>query len=174
VGESLIVLNGLQKNLSAPSSVVVRRATAEFFVESWSRMPNVTVTRRLKFNAAHRVHNPALSDEQNRTLFGKCNNPNGHGHNYTLDVSVSGEIDTTTGYVMDLAKLKAIVEREVVDPVDHHNLNLDVPFMQGIIPTAENLVVAFWRALAPAVSPGRLTRIVLWETDNNYVEYAGD
>ncbi|HXC24329.1 MAG TPA: 6-carboxytetrahydropterin synthase [Gemmatimonadaceae bacterium] len=137
-------------------------------------MPNVTVTRRLKFNAAHRVHNPALSEEQNQTLFGKCNNPNWHGHNYTLDVSVSGGIDPTTGYVMDLSQLKAIVEREVVDIVDHRNLNLDVPFMQGVIPTAENIIVAFWRALAPVVTPARLVRLVLWETDNNYVEYAGD
>ena len=137
-------------------------------------MPHVTVTRRLKFNAAHRVHNPALSEEQNQTLFGKCNNPNWHGHNYTLDVSVKGGIDSTTGYVMDLSQLKAIVEREVVDLVDHRNLNLDVPFMQGVIPTAENIIVAFWRALEPVVTPARLVRLVLWETDNNYVEYAGD
>jgi 6-pyruvoyltetrahydropterin/6-carboxytetrahydropterin synthase len=137
-------------------------------------MPNVTVTRRLKFNAAHRVHNPALSDEQNQALFGKCNNPNGHGHNYTLDVSVEGDIDPTTGYVVDLSQLKRIVEREVVDLVDHRNLNLDVPFMRDIIPTTENIIVAFWRRLAPAVVPARLTRLVLWETDNNYVEYAGD
>jgi 6-pyruvoyltetrahydropterin/6-carboxytetrahydropterin synthase len=136
-------------------------------------MPVVTVTRRLKFNAAHRVHNPALSDEENRTTFGKCNNPYGHGHNYTLDVSVTGEVDPATGYVMDLAKLKELVEREVVDAVDHHNLNVDVPFMQGIIPTSENLVVAFWRILEGTVAPATLTRLVLWETDNNYVEYTG-
>jgi 6-pyruvoyltetrahydropterin/6-carboxytetrahydropterin synthase len=136
-------------------------------------MPMVTVTRRLKFNAAHRVHNPALSDEENVALFGKCNNPNWHGHNYTLDVSVEGEIDGTTGYVIDLSVLKAVVEREVVSLVDHHNLNLDVPFMQGIIPTAENIVVAFWRMLEPHVKPGTLKRLTLWETDNNYVEYDG-
>ena len=106
-------------------------------------------------------------------MFGKCNNPNWHGHNYTLDVSVSGEIDPVTGYVMDLSRLKAIVEREVIDLVDHRNLNLDVPFMRGVIPTSENIILAFWRALAPAVSPARLTRLVLWETDNNYVEYTG-
>ena len=136
-------------------------------------MPKVTVTRRLKFNAAHRVHNPALSEEQNQALFGKCNNPNWHGHNYTLDVSVEGEPDPTTGYVIDLSVLKTIVERTVVDVVDHRNLNLDVPFLQGVIPTAEHIIVAFWHRLAPAVAPGRLARLVLWETDNNYVEYTG-
>lgn len=136
-------------------------------------MPQVTVTRRLKFNAAHRVHNPALSDQENQAIFGKCNNPNWHGHNYTLDVSVRGEIDPRTGYVIDLSQLKAIVEREVVNYVDHKNLNLDVPFMRDVIPTSENIIVAFWRALAPVVTPGTLVRLVLWETDNNYVEYDG-
>lgn len=136
-------------------------------------MPVVTVTRRLKFNAAHRVFNPAFSDVQNRETFGKCNNPHGHGHNYVLDVSVEGEVNPDTGYVMDLSRLKDLVEREIVDAVDHHHLNIDVPFMQGTIPTAENLVIAFWRILAPTVAPARLSRLVLWETDNNYVEYTG-
>lgn len=136
-------------------------------------MPQVTVTRRLQFNAAHRVHNPALSDEENRTLFGKCNNPNWHGHNYVLDVSVRGEVSDRTGYVMDLAVLKRIVETNVIDRVDHKNFNLDVDFMRGTIPTSENIVVAFWRLIEPLVAPARLTRIVLWETSNNYVEYDG-
>ncbi len=136
-------------------------------------MPQVTVTRRLQFNAAHRVHNPALSDDENRTLFGKCNNPNWHGHNYVLDVSVAGAISERTGYVMDLAALKRIVETQVIDEVDHKNFNLDVDFMRGTIPTSENIVVAFWRRLAPAVAPATLTRLVLWETPNNYVEYQG-
>lgn len=136
-------------------------------------MPRVTVTRRLRFNAAHRVHNPALSDERNRVLFGKCNNPHGHGHNYTLDVSVAGEVDPETGYVTDLSALRQLVEREVVNDLDHHNLNVDVAFMQQVIPTAENLVVAIWRRLAPAVAPRELVRLVLWETENNYVEYDG-
>ncbi len=136
-------------------------------------MPIVTVIRRLQFNAAHRVHNPALSDEENAALFGKCNNPNWHGHNYTLDVSVTGPIDERTGYVIDLAVIKAIVNREIVDKVDHKNLNLDVDFMRGVIPTTENIVVAMWRVLEPRITPGRLTRLVLWETPNNYVEYDG-
>jgi 6-pyruvoyltetrahydropterin/6-carboxytetrahydropterin synthase len=136
-------------------------------------MPQVTVTRRLHFNAAHRVHNPALSDQENQQLFGKCNNPNWHGHNYVLDVSVRGEVSARTGYVMDLAVLKRIVETAVIDRVDHKNFNLDVDFMQGTIPTSENIVVAFWRLIAPLVAPATLTRLVLWETVNNYVEYDG-
>jgi 6-pyruvoyltetrahydropterin/6-carboxytetrahydropterin synthase len=137
-------------------------------------MPRVTVTRRVRFNAAHRVFNPALPDAENDALFGKCNNPNWHGHNYTLDVSISGEVEDRTGYVYDLGKLKDLVEREVLQYVDHRNMNLDVPFMKGVIPTAENIVIAIWRILAPAVAPATLQRLVLWETENNYVEYAGE
>ncbi len=136
-------------------------------------MARVTVTRRLRFNAAHRVFNPSFSDEDNEATFGKCNNPNWHGHNYTLDVSVDGEVSERTGYVMDLSKLKELVEREVVSVVDHRNFNLDVRFMQGLIPTSENIVVAFWRILQPAIAPAKLVRLVLWETENNYVEYTG-
>jgi 6-pyruvoyltetrahydropterin/6-carboxytetrahydropterin synthase len=136
-------------------------------------MPTVTVTRRVRFNAAHRVHNPALSDAENSAIFGKCNNPNWHGHNYTLDISVEGGLDPRTGYVFDLAKLKAVAEREILSVVDHRNFNLDVPFMTGVIPTSENIVVAFWKILAPSVAPAKLTRLVLWETENNYVEYDG-
>ena len=136
-------------------------------------MARVTVTRRLRFNAAHRVFNPSFSDEKNQATFGKCNNPNWHGHNYTLDVSVEGPIDEETGYVMDLSKLKGLVSREVVNLVDHKNFNLDVPFMSGRIPTSENIIVAFWEILEPAIRPARLVRLVLWETENNYVEYSG-
>jgi 6-pyruvoyltetrahydropterin/6-carboxytetrahydropterin synthase len=136
-------------------------------------MPYVTVTRRLRFNAAHRVHNPELSDEENRRLFGKCNNPNWHGHNYVLEVSVAGEIDPRTGYVMDLGHLRDVVEREVIEQVDHRNMNIDVDFMRGIIPTAENIVVQCWRAIDALVAPAKLTRLRLWETENNYVEYEG-
>ena len=136
-------------------------------------MPIVTVTRRLRFNAAHRVHNPELSDEENRRLFGKCNNPNWHGHNYVLEVSVSGPIDARTGYVVDLGQLKKIVEHELIEQVDHRNMNVDVPFMRGINPTAENIVVACWRVIEPHVAPARLTRLVLHETENNWVEYDG-
>src|SRR5215813_10686570 len=123
--------------------------------------PHVTITRRLLFNAAHRVHNPALSEAENQAIFGKCNNPNWHGHNYTLEVSVRGSIDARTGYVIDLSALDALVERELVSHLDHKNLNLDVPFMAGTNPTTENLVVACWNVLAPRVHPGRLLRLRL-------------
>ena len=136
-------------------------------------MPVVTATRVLRFNAAHRIHNPALSDDENRRLFGKCNNPNWHGHNYRLEVSVRGPVDDRTVYVMDLGALKRVVEEEFVDRVDHRNLNLDVDFMQGVNPTAENIVVSCWRVLAPRVAPATLTKLRLWETENNYVEYEG-
>ena len=136
-------------------------------------MPVVTVTRRLTFSAAHRVHNPALSDAENQSLFGKCNNPNWHGHNYVLEVSVTGPIDEKTGYVMDLGALKRVVQDEVVGKMDHRNLNLEVDFMQGINPTTENIVVACWRVLEPRIRPNRLTRLRLIETENNYVEYEG-
>ena len=140
---------------------------------SITTMPIVTVTRRLRFNAAHRLHNPALSDEENAALFGKCNNPNWHGHNYVLEVAVEGPIDERTGYVIDLSRLKSIVQHEVIDRVDHRNLNVDVEFMRGVNPTAENIVVACWRVLERHVVPGRLRRLRLWETENNYVEYEG-
>ncbi|MCX5766006.1 MAG: 6-carboxytetrahydropterin synthase [Gemmatimonadetes bacterium] len=136
-------------------------------------MPLLTVTRRLTFNAAHRVHNPALSDAENTRIFGKCNHPNWHGHNYVLEVSVTGEPDSATGYVIDLGLVKRIVESEFVQHVDHKNLNLDVPFLSGTNPTSENIILACWRVLEPALRPGRLSRLRLWETENNYVEYEG-
>jgi 6-pyruvoyltetrahydropterin/6-carboxytetrahydropterin synthase len=135
--------------------------------------PVVTATRRLRFNAAHRIHNPELSPAENAAIFGKCNNPNWHGHNYVLEVSVTGEIDARTGYVMDLGHLRDIVQRQVIDKVDHRNFNLEVDFMEGINPTAENIVVACWGVLEPHVRPARLSRLRLWETENNYVEYTG-
>jgi 6-pyruvoyltetrahydropterin/6-carboxytetrahydropterin synthase len=137
-------------------------------------MPIVTVTRRLHFNAAHRVHNPALSDGENSALFGKCNNPNWHGHNYVLHVSVKGEIDEKTGYVVDLAKLKEVITREVIDKVDHRNMNLEVDFMRGLIPTTENMIVAMWRVIGPLIAPAKLERLVLAETENNSAEYRGE
>jgi 6-pyruvoyltetrahydropterin/6-carboxytetrahydropterin synthase len=136
-------------------------------------MPTVTITRRLTFNAAHRVYNPALSDAENDALFGKCNNPNWHGHNYVLEVSVEGPVADTTGYVLDLGDLRDVVKREIVDKVDHRNLNLDVEFLRGVIPTAENIAVRCWRILEPHVAPARLKRLRLRETENNWVEYEG-
>lgn len=135
-------------------------------------MPTATVTRRVHFNAAHRLHSAHLSDEQNREIFGPCNNPNYHGHNYELDVSVEGEIDPTTGYVADLGEVKQIVEKLVVSRFDHKNLNLDVPDFRDRNPTSEHIAVVIWELLEGRL-PGRLTKIVLWETPMNYVEYDG-
>jgi 6-pyruvoyltetrahydropterin/6-carboxytetrahydropterin synthase len=137
-------------------------------------MPIVTVTRRLTFNAAHRVHNPELSDAENERLFGKCNNPHWHGHNYELEVSVRGPVEARTGYVMDLARLKDVVSREIIDKVDHRNLNLDVDFMRDVIPTTENLAVRIWEILSKAIDPAKLALITLRESENNSVEYAGE
>ena len=136
-------------------------------------MPRCTVTRRAHFNSAHRLWNPSFSAEENERVFGVCNNPNFHGHNYNLDVSVEGEIDPATGYVLDINRLKAIVQECVVRHLDHKNLNLDVPWFRELIPTAENIAVVCWRLLAPAVAPARLARIRLWETERNYVDYDG-
>jgi 6-pyruvoyltetrahydropterin/6-carboxytetrahydropterin synthase len=135
-------------------------------------MPTVTVTRRVHFNAAHRLHNPTLSDEENRRIFGACNNPNYHGHNYELEVSVEGEVDPVTGYVADLGAVKTIVEELVLARLDHRNLNLDVPEFREVNPTTENLVVLIWRLLEGRL-PGTLTRLVLWETPRNHVAYDG-
>ena len=137
-------------------------------------MPKVTVTRRLKFNAAHRVFNPSLSEAENAATFGKCNNPNWHGHNYVLEVSVRGPVEERTGYVLDLSSLRELVSREILDKVDHRNLNVDVDFMRGVIPTTENLAVAFWKILRPALAPVSLQRIRIWESENNMVEYTGE
>lgn len=136
-------------------------------------MTTVTVTRRVHFNAAHRLHNPAMSDEENRRVFGPCNNPNYHGHNYELDISVEGAVDPTTGYVVDLGIIKKVAEDVVVAVLDHKNLNLDVPQFRDLNPTAENIVVVIWNMLDGRV-PGRLVKLVLWETPRNYVEYRGE
>src|SRR5262245_6506509 len=98
----------------------------------------VSITRRVEFCASHRLFNPKFSDEKNDALYGRCNNPNGHGHNYVLEVTVAGEVDPETGMVMDLKELKKVLDREIIDRVDHKNLNMDVDFLKGVIPTAEN------------------------------------
>ncbi|HVT04004.1 MAG TPA: 6-carboxytetrahydropterin synthase [Thermoanaerobaculia bacterium] len=132
------------------------------------------VTARLGFSAAHRLNNPAMDAEWNRRTYDKCDNPGGHGHNYYMVVSVEGTINPETGMVIDLKRLKDIMRRQVIDRVDHKNLNTDVPFLQGIIPTAENLARAFWEQLAPAITEGKLHKIVLEETETNSVVYSGE
>ncbi len=136
-------------------------------------MGRVMVTRRVHFNAAHRLFNPAWSEQLNLEVFGRCSNPNYHGHNYELDVTVEGEIDPETGYVADMRVVKRIVEERVVSYLDHKNLNLDLPEFQELNPTAENLILAIWKLLDGHL-PGRLARLVLWETPRSCVEYSGD
>lgn len=132
------------------------------------------VTAKLDFSAAHRLNNPAKDAEWNRRVYGKCDNPSGHGHNYVLEVSVEGAIDPETGMVIDLKRLKDIMRERVVNRVDHTNLNVDVDFLRGVIPTAENLAKAFWEQLAPAITEGRLRRVVLHETERNSATYEGE
>lgn len=132
------------------------------------------VTAKLEFSAAHRLHNPDRDAEWNRRVYDKCDNPAGHGHNYVLEVSVEGDVDPETGMVIDLKKLKDIMRRQVVDRVDHRNLNTDVDFLRGVVPTAENLAIAFWNELAPAIDQGKLQEVILRETDRNSVTYRGE
>ena len=119
-------------------------------------MSTVYVTRKVHFNAAHRLHNPEKSDEWNRKMFGPCNHPNWHGHNYVLKVTVAGEPDPETGYVIDLGNLKALLNEEVVNKVDHKNLNLDVDFLNGVIPSTENFAIAIWNQIEGKLPSGRL------------------
>lgn len=137
-------------------------------------MPEVRVTRRLHFSAAHRLFREDWSDEKNAEVFGDCSNPKGHGHNYEIEVTVAGEVDPATGFVVDLKRLRDLVQDRVVDDVDHRNLNLEVPWLEGVNPTTENLVVAIWERLEGGLPDGaRLDRIVLRETPRNHVEYTG-
>ncbi len=137
-------------------------------------MPRVSITRRLHFCAAHRLFRPDWTDEQNDEVFGICASPNWHGHNYDIDVTVSGEVDPETGFVVNLVVLKDLVNKRVCDELDHKNLNLDVPWLDGIITSTENLVVAIWDRLHADIPSGvTLERIVLWETPRQWVEYTG-
>lgn len=136
-------------------------------------MPSCAVTRRAHFNAAHRLHNPAQSDAWNRATFGPCNNPNFHGHNYELDVTVEGPIASDTGYVLDTSVLQQLIDDRIVGVLDHRNLNLDVAWFRDRIPSAEHIAAFCWEALAGVLPAGRLQRIRLWETPRNYVDYTG-
>ncbi len=130
----------------------------------------ITITKRVTFCAGHRLFNPAFDDAQNLKVFGECSNPNGHGHNYVLEVSVTGPVDPQTGMILNLKDLKAIIDDAVVAHVDHKNLNLDVDFMRGTIPTTENLAQRIWDILSDRFGKNVLTRVVLWESENNRFE----
>ena len=133
----------------------------------------VTVSRKAHFNAAHRLHNPKWSLEKNQAIFGKCNNPNFHGHNYDLIVSVTGEIDPETGFVMDLKVLSDLIKEEIEDAFDHKNLNADVPEFKNLNPTAENIVVVIWDKLRAKITESHDLEVVLYETPRNFVSYKG-
>ncbi len=132
------------------------------------------VTRRAKFSACHRLHNPELSDEEQRPIYGHCNNENGHGHNYCVEVTVRGEPDPRTGITIDFNRLKALLQEEVIARFDHRNINLDVDVMQGIISTSENMAIVIWRLLAPRIDYGQLVEVRVYESDDNYVSYRED
>ena len=134
----------------------------------------VYVTRREVFSASHRLTNPELTDVENDEIYDKCNNPYGHGHNYILEVVVAGEVNSKTGYVIDLKKLKKIVKESVIAKVDHRHFNFDVDFIKGIIPTAENIAIGIWKLLENEINEGKLYSVKLYETENNYVEYKGE
>ena len=133
----------------------------------------VKISRRAHFNAAHRLYRKDWSDEKNNLIFGKCNNPNFHGHNYELIVSVSGEIDKETGYVLDVKILTDLIKEEVENPFDHKNLNLDVPEFKDLNPTAENIVVVIWNKLRKRLDLKFDLEVVLYETPRNFVTYKG-
>jgi 6-pyruvoyltetrahydropterin/6-carboxytetrahydropterin synthase len=133
-----------------------------------SSQATVMVSRRETFNAAHQLRNPDLSDDENRDLFGKCVNL--HGHNYVLDVVVAGKIDDASGYIMDLKRLSDIIKQQIIQHVDHRNLNADVPWLEGLIPTAENLAVTFWDRLQGELPEGLLRSVRVSETDKNWAE----
>ncbi|MEY4861255.1 MAG: hypothetical protein RL059_954 [Bacteroidota bacterium] len=133
----------------------------------------IKVCRRSTFNSAHRLFRPDWSDEKNEAVFDKCNNPNYHGHNYTLEVWVSGEIDAETGYLIDLKILKTIIQKEIIDRFDHRNLNLDCPEFEQLNPTAENIAAVIYRLMRQAMDKKYELSITLWETENNIVYFDG-
>ncbi|HEX9657918.1 MAG TPA: 6-carboxytetrahydropterin synthase [Bacteroidota bacterium] len=134
----------------------------------------VYITRKEHFSASHRLHNPNWSESKNTETFGKCNNLNGHGHNYEIEVTVAGDPPKECGMVMDLKRLSDLIDAEIIERVDHKHMNHDVDFLKGVIPTAENMAIAFWNILKPKIQHARLFSIKLYESPNNFVEYRGE
>jgi len=134
----------------------------------------IYVTRREVFSASHRLYNEELTAEENISLYDKCANRYGHGHNFVLEVVVSGEVDSKSGYMLDLKILKKIIYEFIINKVDHRHLNYEVDFLQGIIPTSENICIAIWKELHNKIPVGKLYSVKLFETENNYVEYRGE
>src|SRR6202045_3068350 len=152
--------------MSAPSNVARHRKK--------KTEPKVYLTRKAEFAASHYYHNPDLTPEENRRIFGKCNNPNGHGHNYTLEVTVKGAVDTRSGFVVDLKELKAIMHSEVLEAMDHRFLNKEVPEFAGRIPTTENLAIAIWQRLVAKLQKAQLHRVRVYETPDLFADFYGE
>lgn len=134
----------------------------------------VFLTRKAEFSASHYYHNPEFTQEENQRIFGKCNNPHGHGHNYTLEVTVKGQVNPRSGFVVDLKELKEIMNREVIDALDHRFLNKEVPEFAQAIPTTENLAISIWERLKPKLKLAELHRIRVYETPDLFVDYYGE
>jgi 6-pyruvoyltetrahydropterin/6-carboxytetrahydropterin synthase len=134
----------------------------------------VYLTRKAEFSASHYYHNPEFTPEENQRIFGKCNNPHGHGHNYTLEVTVKGNVDQRSGFVVDLKELKEIMNREVIDAMDHRFLNKEVADFKDQIPTTENLAISIWRRLEPKLNLAELHRVRVYETPDLFVDYYGE
>lgn len=134
----------------------------------------IYLTRKAEFSASHYYHDPSLSPEENQRLFGKCANLNGHGHNYTLEVTVKGEIDARTGFVVDLKELKEIMNREVVDAMDHRHLNKEVPEFAKKIPTTENIAIAAWERLKAHIKVAKLHRVRVYESADLFADFFGE
>ena len=137
-------------------------------------MATVYITRRMHFNAAHRLHSDMLTEDENKKIYGMCNNLMGHGHNYELEITIKGTPDPVTGMVIDLKALKDLVQQVVIDKVDHKHLNYDVDFMRGVVPTAENIVIACWQQLRDKIPFGELYELKLYETPRNIASYRGE
>jgi 6-pyruvoyltetrahydropterin/6-carboxytetrahydropterin synthase len=134
----------------------------------------VYLTRKAEFSASHLYHNPAFSPEENQRIFGKCNNPNGHGHNYVLEVTVKGEVDTTTGFVVDLKRLKDLMHSEVLDALDHRFLNKEIPEFFTLTPTTENIAIVCWQRLASRFTAAKLHRVRVYETPDLFADFYGE
>ena len=134
----------------------------------------IYLTRKAEFSASHHYHNPEFSAQENQRIFGKCNNPNGHGHNYTLEVTVKGEVDPRSGFVVDLKEMKEIMNREVIDAMDHRYLNKEVPEFATQVPTSENIAIAIWKRLEPKLKVAKLHRVRVYEMQDLFVDYYGE
>lgn len=137
-------------------------------------MSVVYLTRRAVFSASHRLHSPGMTDEENLRLFGKCNNPSSHGHNYVIEVTLRGRVDPRSGVLINLTDLKKAIQERILDVMDHKNLNQDVEAFRDINPTAENIAIVCWRLLEDSLPPGALYEVLLRETENNFVSYRGE